>query len=153
MKNIDKNINKKNILIINGPNINKTGYRNIGQYGKKTYQEINDEITKFCFEKNINIEIYQSNCEGSIVDKIQKISQDLDLLIINPGAYSHYSYAIRDAIADLVEFFKVQTIEVHMSNIYSREEFRQKSVIAPVCAGQISGFGIDSYLLALKYIL
>ncbi len=139
---------RKNVLIIHGPNINKTGLRDINQYGKKTFTDLNNDIIHFCENNDVDVQIFQTNNEGAIIDKIQNID-NVDLLVINPGAYAHYSYAIRDAIDDC----PVTTIEVHMSNIFGREDFRQKSVIAPVCQGQISGFGTNSYILAIKYIL
>ncbi|MEG0894722.1 MAG: type II 3-dehydroquinate dehydratase [Oscillospiraceae bacterium] len=137
---------KKNILIIHGPNINLTGEREASIYGKETFENINDQIKEYCKEKYINCEIYHSNIEGEIIDKIQSVRNDIDGIIINAGAYTHYSYAIRDAIACV----KAPCIEVHFSNIYGREEFRRKSVIAPVCAGTIAGFGKYSYFLAIK---
>ncbi|MEG1027144.1 MAG: type II 3-dehydroquinate dehydratase, partial [Oscillospiraceae bacterium] len=114
--------------------------------GKETFENINDQIKEYCKEKYINCEIYHSNIEGEIIDKIQSVRNDIDGIIINAGAYTHYSYAIRDAIACV----KAPCIEVHFSNIYGREEFRRKSVIAPVCAGTIAGFGKYSYFLAIK---
>lgn len=139
----------KKILIIHGPNINKVGSREVIYYGEKTIQQVNSEIIKFSNEHRVHIEIFQSNSEGEIIDKIQKSINNVDGIVINPGAYTHYSYAIRDAIEDS----NLPTIEVHMSNIYNREKFRRKSVIAPMCKGQISGFGINSYLLAIKALI
>ncbi|MBP0979845.1 MAG: type II 3-dehydroquinate dehydratase [Oscillospiraceae bacterium] len=139
----------KKILIINGPNLNQTGYREPNQYGVTTIDQINKNIIEFSRQKNICVEIFQSNCEGKIIDKIESTAKEIDGLIINPGAYTHYSFAIRDAIVAS----RVSTIEVHLSNIYNREEFRQKSVIAPVCKGQITGFGEKSYLLAIYALI
>ncbi len=139
----------KKILVIHGPNLKKTGFRETDQYGKITLEEINKKIVDFCVNHNVTVEIFQSNSEGAIIDKIEISAGKIYGLIINPGAYTHYSYAIRDAIVAL----NVPTIEVHMSNIYAREEFRQKSVIAPVCIGQISGFNYNSYLLAIEVLL
>lgn len=139
----------KKILIIHGPNLNRTGFREIEQYGKITLKEINSKIINFSINHNIAVEIFQNNGEGTIIDKIEISAGKIDGLIINPGAYTHYSYAIRDAIVAL----NIPTIEVHISNIYAREEFRKKSVIAPVCIGQISGFGYNSYLFAIQALL
>ena len=118
-------------------------------YGENTLQQINNDILAFSNNHNIETEIFQSNSEGSIIDKIEEAENKTDFLIINPGAYTHYSYGIRDAILAS----NIPTIEVHMSNIYNREKFRHKSVIAPVCKGQISGFGKISYLLAIEACL
>ena len=137
------------ILVVHGPNLNQTGFREKNQYGEKTLEQINDDIIKFSKENHIFTEIFQSNNEGQIIDKLETSKNVIDGLIINPGAYSHYSYAIRDAIAAL----NFPAIEVHMSNIYNREDFRQKSVIAPVCVGQISGFKEYSYILAMQAFL
>ena len=142
----------KKICLIHGPNINFTGIREKGVYGTLTFDKINEEIRKKADELDFEVEIFQSNHEGAIIDKIQECYGSKDGIIINPGAYTHYSYAIRDAIAAV----KIPVIEVHMSNIHKREEFRHHSVISPVCAGQIAGFGKESYILglhALKNIL
>ena len=143
----------KHVLVIHGPNLNLSGYRNKEVYGPLTLGEINQRIEKFAKDKGIDIEIFQSNNEGEIIDKIENIYDNgkviFDAVVINPGAYTHYSYAIRDAI----EACEIPCVEVHMSNIYGREEFRNKSVIAPVCKGQISGFGVKSYLLAIEALI
>ncbi len=136
----------KSVLVINGPNLNMLGTREKRHYGIKTLKDINDEILKNALEYNITVEFYQSNHEGDIIDKIHTASINHDVIIINPGAYTHYSIAIRDAIGAV----DLPVIEVHLTNIYNREEFRSKSVIAPVCKGQISGFGSNGYLLALE---
>jgi len=135
------------ILVINGPNMNMLGKRDKKHYGDMTYQELVSKIKSWGVERGIDIEIFQSNHEGEIVDRIQKM--DYEGLIINPGAFTHYSYSIRDAL----EIVRVPKVEVHISNIYAREEFRKRSVIAPVCDGQISGLGFLSYILALEYVL
>ena len=135
------------ILVINGPNMNMLGKRDKKHYGDMTYQELVSKIKSWGVERGIDIEIFQSNHEGEIVDRIQKM--DYEGLIINPGAFTHYSYSIRDAL----EIVQVPKVEVHISNIYAREEFRKRSVIAPVCDGQISGLGFLSYILALEYVL
>jgi 3-dehydroquinate dehydratase-2 len=137
------------ILVIHGPNLNLLGTRETEVYGTETLDEINSKLTKMAKEANIDIEVFQSNHEGEIVDKIHNAKRDANFIIINPAAFTHYSLAIRDAIASV----NVPTIEVHLSNIYAREDFRQKSVIAPVVCGQICGFGADSYYLAFKQVI
>jgi len=134
------------ILIIHGPNLALLGEREVAVYGKFTLDEINAALKELANKKGVNIETVQLDGEGEIVEKIGQARKEFDALVINPGAYTHYSVAIRDAIAAV----GIPTIEVHLSNIYAREEFRHKSVIAPVAIGQISGFGINSYLLGLK---
>lgn len=136
----------KKILIIHGPNLNMLGEREGEVYGTYTMEEINNELKVLGKELGVEVEAYQSNVEGEIVNTIQKAKGTFSAIVINPGGYTHYSVAIRDAIAAV----KIPTVEVHMSNIYSREEFRQKSVIAPVSSGQIAGFGKNSYLLGLR---
>lgn len=136
----------KKILLIQGPNLNLTGEREKGIYGSDTYESISKEILDFAKSKDIDCEIYQSNHEGAIIDKLHEARLTCNGVIINAGAYTHYSYAIRDAITAI----KIPCVEVHMSNIYAREEFRSKSVIAPVCAGHIAGFGKLGYLLAIE---
>ncbi len=136
----------KKILVIQGPNLNLLGEREPGIYGNDTFSSINEEIISEATSLGFECEIFQSNHEGGIIDKIHEVRNEFAGIIINPGAYTHYSYAIRDAISAI----KIPCIEVHISNIHSREEFRSKSVIAPVCKGQIAGFGKTSYLLALR---
>ena len=137
----------KKILIINGPNLNLLGTREPEIYGRLTLNDIDTQLKNKAEQLKIEIECFQSNCEGEIVDKIGLAKNKFDAIIINPAAYTHTSVAIRDALTSV----SIATIEVHISNIYSREEFRHKSFIAPVCVGQISGLGIDGYLLALEY--
>lgn len=132
------------ILVIHGPNLNLLGKRETDVYGKCSLDEINEEIRSRASIQGVEIDIFQSNHEGKIVDKLQQT--DADVLIINPGALTHYSIAIRDAVAAV----KAPVIEVHLSNIYAREEFRATSVIAPKVIGQICGFGPASYYLALE---
>ena len=135
------------ILVIHGPNINLLGTREPDTYGTTTMAEIDQSLQDLAKSKNIELECFQSNIEGEIVNKIQATKQEgFNALIINPAAYTHTSVAIRDAIAAS----KIETIEVHLSNVYKREEFRHKSLTAPVCKGQICGFGAQSYLLALQ---
>lgn len=133
------------ILVINGVNMNMLGIREPEKYGTMTLADLEKELYAFAFENEFEIETFQSNHEGEIVEKIHSAFQDFDGIIINAGAYTHTSIAIRDALSAV----NIPTIEVHMTNIHSREEFRQKSLIAPVCIGQISGFGVESYKLAL----
>lgn len=134
------------ILIINGVNLNMLGFREPEQYGTITLKELEKELHAYSFSLGIDIETFQSNLEGEIVERIHKAKEHFDGLVLNAGAYTHTSIAIRDAITSA----SMPTVEVHMSNIYKREDFRHKSLIAPVCIGQISGFKADSYKLALK---
>lgn len=134
------------VLLIHGPNLNMLGMREPDIYGNLTLDSINERIRIHAIELDIEIDIMQSNSESAIIDAIQQSNNKYQALIINPGAYTHYSIAIRDAVSSV----KTPCIEVHLSNIHSREEFRQKSVIAPVCQGQIAGFGFYSYILALN---
>lgn len=136
----------KKILVIHGPNLNLLGEREPGVYGSDTFESINSEIIAKAETKGFECDIFQSNHEGEIIDKLHDSRKNYDGVIINAGAYTHYSYAIRDAISAI----KIPVIEVHMSNIHAREEFRHHSVISPVCVGQIAGFGKASYLLAVE---
>lgn len=149
----------KKVLVIHGPNLNMLGLRDPEYYGSKTLSEINNELIKLGEAAGIELEIFQSNMEGEIVSKIQSVKlgvreqckESLLGIILNAAAYTHTSIAIRDAIEVLSPGIPV--IEVHLSNIHGREEFRHKSLIAPVCKGQISGFGADSYFMALNYLI
>jgi 3-dehydroquinate dehydratase II len=134
------------ILVIHGPNLALLGEREVSVYGNFTLDEINEKLEGIAKQEKVQLEIVQLDGEGEIVEKIGQARKVFQAIIINPGAYTHYSVAIRDAIAAV----SVPTVEVHLSNIYAREEFRHKSVIAPVAVGQISGFGVNSYLLGLK---
>jgi len=136
----------KKILIINGPNLNLLGTREPEIYGKFTLADIENKLKDFAKKMNVEIECFQSNHEGEIVDKIGGAKNNFEGIIINPAAYTHTSVAIRDAIASV----EIPVIEVHISNIYSREQFRHNSFIAPVAVGQISGLGVDGYLFALE---
>ncbi len=138
-----------NILVIHGPNLNLLGMREPEIYGHTTLEDINALLQKRATEAGASIDFLQSNHEGVLVDAIQKATDRYDYIILNAGAFTHYSIAIRDAIAAI----KPPVIEVHLSNIYQREEFRHNSVIAPVALGQISGLGAGSYLAALEAIL
>ena len=133
------------ILIIHGPNLNLLGSRGTGIYGVKSIDEINNSLNSLAKELGVEIAVRQSNHEGEIVDLIQK-SKDYSAIVINPAAYTHTSIAIRDAITAV----NIPAVEVHISNIHQREEFRRKSLIAPVAAGQVSGFGPESYMLGLR---
>jgi 3-dehydroquinate dehydratase-2 len=136
----------KKILVLLGPNLNMVGIREQDVYGLETAESIQQQIQKYAASLQFGCDIYQSNHEGSLIDKIHAARGVYDGAVINAGALTHYSYALRDAIASV----KIPFVEVHMSNIYAREQFRHESVIAPVCAGQISGFGKNSYFLALS---
>ncbi len=139
----------KKVLVIHGPNLNLLGQREPDVYGNINLADINAKMEAKAKELGMDIKIAQSNHEGEIIDTIHQAMNWADCLIINPGAYTHTSVAIRDAIAAI----NVPSIEVHLSNIYKREDFRQKSFIAPVVVGQISGFGENSYYLALEAAL
>ncbi len=136
-----------NLLILNGVNLNMTGRREQGVYGTQTLEDINAEIAAYCKARGAACEFYQSNLEGEICTKIQ--TTDADGIILNAGAFTHYSYAIRDAIASV----NTPVVEVHMSNVHKREEFRHTSVISEVCRGTILGFGKNSYILAAESFL
>ncbi len=132
-------------LIVHGPNLNLLGRREPAVYGRDTLEDINQRLQLWAQEAGVELEIVQSNHEGEIVDAIQRATSWASGIVINPGAYTHYSYAIRDAVAAVA----TPTVEVHLSNIHAREEFRHRSVVAPVCAGQIVGLGGYGYILAL----
>ncbi|MDX8336249.1 type II 3-dehydroquinate dehydratase [Candidatus Cetobacterium colombiensis] len=136
------------IQIINGPNLNFLGKREPEIYGYKTLDIINNELEIYGKNYEIELEFFQSNHEGEIIDKIQEIYNKVDYLIINPGALTHYGIGIRDAILST----DIKTIEVHLSNVYSREKFRHKSVISDICIGKITGFGSEGYKMALQYL-
>lgn len=137
------------VLVINGPNLNLLGLREPDYYGQMSLEQINGMLIKEAEHYGLAIDFYQSNHEGYLIDAIHDaLTKNIDFLVINPGAFTHYSYAIRDAIKAV----NIPAIEVHLSNVHNREAFRQHSVIAPVCIGQISGFGHLSYSLALKFI-
>ncbi len=141
-------LNYNRILLINGPNLNLTGTREPKIYGSKSLSDICRELKAQAAELQMELDCFQSNHEGAIIDALHSACGVYDGIILNPGALCHYSYALRDAIAAI----PVPTIEVHMSNIYSREDFRKTSVISDVCVGQITGFGATGYSLALQYI-
>lgn len=136
----------RKILVIHGPNLNLLGNREVGVYGKVTIDEINRDLKALAREKKVGLDIIQSNHEGEIVESIGKAKGKYAAILINPAAYTHTSVAIRDAISAA----SIPAVEVHLSNIYAREEFRHTSLIAPVAKGQVSGFGKMSYLLGLE---
>ena len=137
------------ILVMNGPNLNLLGTREPEIYGSLTLADIHERLRCRANEAGLEIEFMQSNHEGGLVDAIQRARRTVDYIILNAAALTHYSIALRDAIAAV----DVPVIEVHLSNIHKREEFRHKSVIAPVVLGQIAGFGAESYLAALEIII
>ena len=151
MSKKQKPVNKrKKILVLHGPNLNMLGKREKNIYGKISLEKINSELKNIAKELKIELEIKQSNIEGELVNYIQKASRNgVKGILINPAAYTHTSVAIRDAILAA----KLPAVEVHLSNIYKREEFRHKSLTAPVCIGQVAGFGKYSYILGLKALI
>ncbi len=143
-----KNIKKK-YLIIHGPNLNLLGTREPEIYGTTSLSDINIKLNEFADRNNIELEIIQSNSEGAIIDALHNGMNKVSGVILNPGAYTHYSLAIFDAVAAC----GLPVVEVHLSNIYSREEFRRHSVIAPACIGQITGLGWYGYILGLEALI
>src|SRR5574344_1959576 len=139
---------QKKVLLLLGPNLNMVAIREKGIYGQETAQSIEQEVKTYAKKCDMEITVFQSNWEGALIDEIHKALGVFDAVVINPGALTHYSYSLRDAIASIC----VPFIEVHMSNIHQREEFRHTSVTAPVCKGQICGFGKYGYFMALDYI-
>lgn len=133
------------VLVLSGPNLNLLGTREPGVYGTATLAQIEKLVADRAAQLDASTEFIQSNHEGELVDAIQHADGEFEAIVFNPGAFTHYSYALRDAVASV----GVPVIEIHLSNIAARESFRAASVIAPVCAGQISGFGAGSYLLGL----
>ena len=136
------------IIVINGPNLNLLGKREPTVYGNNTLEDLENYIRNE-FKEKIDVEFFQSNYEGAIIDMLHRANDEFDGVVINPGAFTHYSYAIHDAIRSI----KTKVVEVHISNIHQREEFRQKSVTAASCIGQISGFGFYGYILGINAIL
>ena len=143
-----------NILVIHGPNLNLLGTREPEVYGATTLDDVDAALHELAVELGVKPRIIQTNNEGILISEIHAAKfpmagPEMDGILINPGAFTHYSYAIRDALAGVA----IPTVEVHLSNIHAREEFRHKSVIAPIAVGQISGFGLDSYLLGLRALV
>lgn len=140
----------KKLLLILGPNLNMVGIREKGIYGEETAESINNDVKAYAEKRGVELDIFQSNSEGALIDKIHSVLGKYDGVVINAGAYTHYSYALRDAINCVKA---VPFVEAHMSNIHARDEFRHKSVIAPECVGQIAGFGKNTYFLAIDALL
>ena len=136
----------KKILIMHGPNLNLLGEREPGIYGNTNFETLNAHLVEFAASLGLEAEVFQSNHEGEMVDKLHEIRKDFAGVVLNAGAYTHYSYAIADAITAI----RIPVIEVHISNIFARDAFRSKSVIAPVCRGSISGLGLLSYDLGIR---
>ncbi|EKE04327.1 MAG: hypothetical protein ACD_20C00086G0017 [uncultured bacterium] len=134
------------ILVLHGPNLNLLGKRETDKYGVKTLDDINTELKRFASELEVKLEIFQSNSESELINEIHSAIDIFDGILINPAAYTHTSIAIRDALLSV----NLPCVEVHLTNIYTREEFRHHSYIAPVCIGQVSGFREDSYALGLS---
>ena len=136
----------KSILILHGPNLNLLGTREPGVYGNWTLDDINEALTSNAVEMGVQVRCFQSNHEGALIDALHEARDWADGVVFNPGAYTHTSVALRDAISAI----EIPVVEVHLSNVYAREQFRHKSLLAPVCLGKITGFGWRSYLLGLQ---
>lgn len=137
------------LLVLNGPNINFVGIREKGIYGTENYESLVSMLEEKAAAEGHDIQVFQSNYEGAIIDKIQEAYHSgVEGIIINPGAFTHYSYAVRDALASV----EVPKVEVHISNVHKREEFRHVSVTAPVCTGQVVGLGLKGYALAMDFL-
>ena len=137
------------ILVINGPNLNMLGIREPDHYGRETYLDLTNKIQKYCDEKNVEVKIYQSNHEGDLVDEIQNAYGNFDGIVINPGAYTHTSIAILDAVKSV----NIKTVEVHISKVEEREDFRQISYVRLACVKTITGHGTDGYIEAIEYLI
>lgn len=136
------------ILVLNGPNLNLLGTREPDKYGTQTLADIENFVRDEASKLNVEVNFYQSNIEGELVNKIQEAKNNFDGIVMNPAAYTHTSVAIRDAVLAV----NIPTVEIHLSNIHTREEFRKTSLTAPACIGQITGFGANSYKLGLTAI-
>jgi 3-dehydroquinate dehydratase-2 len=134
------------ILVLNGPNLNRLGLREPHIYGSETLDDLEQRLLDWGKEKQVTVCCFQSNHEGELIDQLHQAASQVQGIVFNPGAFTHYSYALRDAIASI----DLPVIEVHISNVYQREEYRHHSVIAPVCLGQIAGLGLKGYFLALE---
>ena len=139
----------KKILVLNGPNLNLLGVREPDVYGTVTLADIEREVTEYAAERGASVDCFQSNHEGALIDKLHEARGAYDGIVYNPGAHTHYSYALRDAVSSI----DVPTVEVHLSDISAREEFRRISVIAPVCVAQIKGKGTEGYKEAVDVLL
>ena len=137
------------VLVVNGPNLNLLGKRETGVYGTKTLGQIEAEVMQVADTLGVEIAFFQSNHEGEIIDRLHAAIDDFDGVVINPGALTHYSYAVRDAISAI----PMPVVEVHMSNIHDREPFRAQSVTAPACIGQVCGFGAGSYVIGVRAVI
>lgn len=139
------------LLVMNGPNINFLGIREKGIYGTETFETLEAMIQKKADELGVTVDLFQSNSEGALIDRLQEAYREgIDGIVFNPGAYTHYSYALRDAISSIAP---IPVIEVHISNVHKREEFRHVSVTAPSCLGQVVGLGLNGYLLAMEALV
>jgi 3-dehydroquinate dehydratase-2 len=139
----------RKILILHGPNLNLLGQREPDVYGHLALEDINQKLVKAGDELGVNVETFQSNSEGELVDALQKAGSEKDGVVFNPGGYTHTSVALRDAVAAI----SIPVVEVHISNVFAREEFRHHSIIAPACLGKITGFGWQSYLLGIHALV
>ena len=137
------------IFVINGPNLNMLGIREPGHYGKETYADLTEKIRSYCAKKGVEVELFQSNHEGALVDEIQRAYGTADGIVINPGAYTHTSIAILDAVKSV----SIPTVEVHISKVEEREDFRQISYVRLACVKTITGHGTDGYLEAIDYLI